>query len=112
MFSTANSEANSSVMVYVEDLVYMYIYIQFKVTYMYMYMYTSRPRRWQEGVWPLRAAWMVWICMETADSTASSSLLNSSKQPQAPHLMIPMKIRPILFTSIPYTHTHTLGCCL
>ena len=26
MFSTANSEANSSAMVYVEDLVYMYIY--------------------------------------------------------------------------------------
>ena len=44
---------------------------------------------------------MVWICIETADSTASSSLLNSSKQPHAPHLMIPMKILPILFTSIP-----------
>ena len=62
---------------------------------------TSLPSRRQEGERPLRAAWIVWICIETADSTASSSLLNSSKQPQAPHFMIPMKIRPMLFTSIP-----------
>ena len=50
----------------------------------------------------LMASWMTWICMDTADSTASSSRLNSSKQPHAPHLTSPMKIRPIDFTSIPW----------
>ena len=60
---------------------------------------------------------MVWICMETAERTASSSLLNSSKQPQAPHLIMPMKILPMLFTSMPcadvqYRTQYITECCL
>lgn len=39
--------------------------------------------------------------MDTADNTASSSLLNSSKQPQAPHFTKPTNMRPIDFTSMP-----------
>lgn len=45
---------------------------------------------------------MAWICMETADSTASSKRLNSSKQPHAPHFTRPTKILPIDFTSMPW----------
>lgn len=63
---------------------------------------TSFPSRSHVFLWCLRESWMAWICMETADSTASSKRLNSSKQPHAPHFTNPTKIRPIDFTSIPW----------
>lgn len=55
----------------------------------------------------LIASCMVCICMETADNTASSNLLNSSKHPHAPHLTNPVNIRPIDFTSIPSSQLNT-----
>ena len=58
----------------------------------------------------LSAAWMVWICVETAESTASSRRLNSSKHPQAPHLTRPMNILPIDFTSMPSSQLNTSTC--
>lgn len=66
------------------------------------------------SVWDSRlltAAWIVWICIETADKTASSRRLNSSKQPQAPHFTSPINIRPIDFTSIPYTNKQSNKFC-
>lgn len=63
--------------------------------------YTSLPSSSHTVLWFFKASWIVWICMDTADSTDSSSLLNSSKQPQAPHFTRPTKIRPIDFTSMP-----------
>ena len=39
--------------------------------------------------------WIVCTCCDTADSIRSSSLLNSSKQPQAPTWHRPTKIRPM-----------------
>ena len=58
----------------------------------------------------LSAAWMVWICMETAESTASSRRLNSSKHPQAPHLTRPMNILPMDLTSMPSSQLNTRTC--
>ena len=63
---------------------------------------TCRPSSSVEGSLVFSAACIVWICIDTADNTASSKRLNSSKQPQAPHFTKPMKIRPIDFTSIPW----------
>lgn len=68
----------------------------------FVYFLTSFPSRSDVFLWCLRESWMAWICMETADSTASSKRLNSSKQPHAPHFTNPTKIRPIDFTSIPW----------
>lgn len=62
---------------------------------------TSFPSSSHVFLWCLRESWMAWICMETADRTASSKRLNSSKQPHAPHFTKPTKILPIDFTSIP-----------
>ena len=47
----------------------------------------------------LRASWIVCTCWDTADNILSSSLLNSSKQPQAPTWHRPTKIRPIAWKS-------------
>jgi len=62
---------------------------------------TFLPRSSTDGDLCLMASWITWICIETADRTASSSRLNSSKQPHAPHLISPMNMRPIDFTSMP-----------
>ena len=43
----------------------------------------------------LSDCWIVCTCCDTADSIRSSSLLNSSKQPQAPTWHRPTKIRPM-----------------
>ena len=42
-----------------------------------------------------------------ADNCSSKSLLNSSKQPQAPHLTNPINILPILLKSIPSSQLNT-----
>lgn len=52
------------------------------------------------GVEFLRASCMGWICMDIAESVASSKRLNSSKQPQAPHFTKPTRIRVRDCTSI------------
>lgn len=68
----------------------------------YSHFLTSFPSSSHVFLWCLRESWMAWICMETADNTASSKRLNSSKQPHAPHFTKPTKIRPIDLTSIPW----------
>ena len=44
-------------------------------------------------------SWMACICWDTADNIFSSSLLNSSKQPQAPTWHNPTKILPMAWKS-------------
>lgn len=53
------------------------------------------------------SSYLTWICMETAESTASSRRLNSSKHPHAPHLTRPTKILPIDWTSMPSSQLNT-----
>lgn len=68
--------------------------------------FTFLPRSSALGRRFLIASCITWICIETADNTASSNLLNSSKHPQAPHFTRPINIRPIDFTSIPWKETN------
>jgi hypothetical protein len=49
--------------------------------------------------WDFRASWIVCTCCDTADNILSSSLLNSSKHPQAQTWHWPKKIRPIAWKS-------------
>ena len=77
---------------------------------------TVFPMSWMLFCRSLMASWMTWICMETADNTASSRRLNSSKQPHAPHFTRPTKIRLIDFTSMPWDDRkqkkYNRACCL
>ena len=56
------------------------------------------------------AAWMVWIWLDTALRTSSSSRLNSSKHPQAPHFSSPVNIRPIDLKSNSSSQLNTNTC--
>ena len=62
------------------------------------------------GSRPLIAPWMIWICCEISDSWSGSSRLNSSKQPHAPHLTSPTKMRPIDLESMPSSQLKTSTC--
>eukprot|EP00961_Rhodomonas_salina_P168179 2267132-Rhodomonas_salina.1 len=63
------------------------------------------PSRFNSLRFSLSAAWIVWICCDTAESTSGSRRLNSSKQPHAPHLTNPVKMRPMDLKSIPSSHS-------
>ena len=52
-------------------------------------------------------SWMTWICCEIAESWSSLRRLNSSKQPHAPHLTSPQKMRPMLWKSMPSSQLKT-----
>ncbi len=65
---------------------------------------------WCGQLLPWTPTWMVWICWLTADSTSSSRRLNSSKQPQAPHLTRPTKMRPMDLKSNSSSQLNTSTC--
>ena len=56
------------------------------------------------------AAWMVWICDDTALRTSSSRRLNSSKHPRAPHFSRPVKMRPMDLKSNSSSQLNTKTC--